>query len=220
MSCAIYSHNIEGGLLLDVPGSNTEEGTQIVLYGDFHGGPNQLWTLVAIGNKGESEEYQIVSSLKETMCLGVVAQNPTTLENLPVVICDRSNSNYHNVWILEVQEKHTILKLKHCPDFVLTNNMDANIVISSRIKDEQSQSDDDAKLWFINTSPKISDAKPATSCHLTYGPHLNLSKEVYEKVMKKHGWTLRNTVRVKEVTDCTYFVLSVGVLEVIRDFNK
>ena len=36
MTFAIYSSNSDDGLLLDVPGSNVAQGTQIVLYGDYH----------------------------------------------------------------------------------------------------------------------------------------------------------------------------------------
>ena len=75
MTFAIYSNNIDDGLLLDVPGSKVAEGTQIVLYGDYHGGKNQLWTQELVLGKSNQEAYQIVSSLKANMCLGVSWQD-------------------------------------------------------------------------------------------------------------------------------------------------
>ena len=94
-----------------------------------------------------------------------------------------------------------ILKL-----LVISKRVNINLPkTSSNNQEEYNCITNDMQLWHLNHNPKISDAKPATSCHLTFGPHLNLSNESYQNIMKQHGWTLRNTVRVKEVTDSTYF---------------
>ena len=216
MTFAIYSSS-DDGLLLDVPGSNVEEGTQIVLYGDYHGGKNQLWKQELVLAKSNQEAYQIVSSLKENMCLGVFWQDLKSREKPPpVVLCDKDDTDYHSSWIFEFNENLSIIKLHHNPEWVLTNYMDQLLVISKLVSMNITKSSSnnqeeyncitrDMQLWYLDHSPKISDAKPATSCHLTFGPHLNLSDTLYQIVMKKHGWTLRNTVRVKEVTDSTYF---------------
>ena len=217
MTFVIRTHDIEDGLLLDVPGSETAEGTQIILYGDFHGGPNQLWSQISITNKGDENCFQIISSLDDNVCLGVAMnQNSPTLENAPVVLCDKESQTFHIEWIFETHGNYTLIRLKDYPHMVLTNNMDANIVVTSEVNGNTSHtnhavytsgSDLHLKLWYLDKDLTISDAKPATSCHLRYGPKLCLKSELYEKVMRRHGWTLRNTVRVKEVADCTYFCI-------------
>ena len=217
MTFVIYN-NHDGGLLLDVPGSKIVKGTQIVLYGDYHGGKNQLWTRELVPNKSNQNAYRIISPLKESVCLGVFWKDLKSWSNFPpVVLCDKEDTNYHSSWIFETHESLSIIKLNHSPELVLTNYMDQLLVISQRVKnmgttktysDTQEEYEcitNDMQLWYLDHNPKISDAKPATSCHLTYGPNLDLSNELYQNVMQQHGWTLRNTVRVKEVTDSTYF---------------
>ena len=212
MTLAIRSHNRNDGLLLDVPEGNSLEGTQIGLYGDFHGGPNQLWSQIPVGNDCNEKHYQLVSSLDEELCLGVAMNQVSSRpENLPVVLSARKSRNFYNEWIFDVHEEYTIIRLKAYPNFAITNYMDANIVVAelqgngSEVNHADTHSSDGSQLWYLDNDPRPSDAKPATSCHLTFGPHLNITKELYEKMMKRHGWTLRNTVRVKEVTNSTYF---------------
>lgn len=217
MTFAIYSSRFDDGLLLDVPGSEAAKGTQVVLYGDYHGGKNQLWTQELISDKSNQRASQIISSLKANMCLGVFWQDLKSWEKSPpVVLCDKDDPDYHNSWIFESHETYSTIKLHHNPELVLTNYMDARLVVSKQVNmdltknssnnvEENNCITNDMQLWYLNHNPKISDAKPATSCHLNFGPHLNLSSTSYQNVMKQHGWTLRNTVRVKEVTDSTYF---------------
>ena len=213
MTFAIKSSNFDQGLILDVPGSIMKEGTQVTLYGDFHGGPNQLWSQVFSENSCDDSSFQIISALDDNMCLGVVRTHETeTLENFPVILCYKTNEHYLTEWTNSLEGRYTIVRLKCNSDFVITNNMDANIVVSKlRHNDKMLFNKPDCKysdysqMWYLDKNPVVSDAKPATSCHLTYGPYLSIDKELYQKVMKKHGWTLRNTVRVKEVADSTYF---------------
>ena len=96
MTFAIKSSNFDQGLILDVPCSIIKEGTQIALYGDFHGGPNQLWSQVFSENSCEDISFQIISALDDNMCLGVVRTDETkSLENSSVILCYKTNEHFH-----------------------------------------------------------------------------------------------------------------------------
>ena len=172
MTFAIKSSNFDQGLILDVPGSIIKEGTQITLYGDFHGGPNQLWSQVQLENSCNDSSFQIISALDDNMCLGVVRTHETeTLENSPVILCYKTNETFHTEWTISTEGRYTMIKLECHSDFVITNNMDANIVVAKLRRNDKMffnkpdcKYSDYSQMWYLDKSPVVSDAKPATSC--------------------------------------------------------
>ena len=166
------------GGVVDVPGSSTQAGEPLLVYGHHHGGDNQVFLLQSDG--------LLSSALEPGLHLAVQG-------DLRVVTrrSEEARWSLQPLQSLTGGEAHTI-RLLSSPGLVMTDR-DGHLVV----EEERDQSPEQSWRLLEATEEPEAAARPATSCHLRY--HLPPEVETCA------DWELSCSVLVAASSPSSYF---------------
>jgi len=189
---SVILRNVGSGGVVDIAESDIEARNQLDVYEDQHGGDNQLWKWVA----GE-ELCPVRSCLDENLVLDISEGN--LVENGKVILYPYHIGN-NQLWRLrgcgflddiDPEGSHGMIESALDPNWVLADDRSGKLVIQKRKEECPHQT------WEIVPAKAEEQAKPATSCHLSY----QLPKQVEDC----SSWELECSVVVESSCSSTYF---------------